>query len=107
LFQLPPSKLSHSQEPRFLHHYTSDQTYLKPIPHQKINLHQILDIDTIDWSDIEIDLPVSQQRIINIKDEFSHLYYLLIQSTIKGMVSYSQVLQAIKIDIGETWRIQT
>ena len=71
--------------------------------YNKIVNHQILDIDTIDWSDIEIDLPVSQQRIINIKDEFSHLYYLLIQSTIKGMVSYSQVLQAIKIDIGETY----
>lgn len=70
--------------------------------YNKIVNHQILDIDTIDWSDIEIDLPVSQQRIINIKDEFSHLYYLLIQSTIKGMVSYSQVLQAIKNDIGET-----
>lgn len=71
--------------------------------YNKIVNHQILDIDTIDWSDIEIDLPVSQQRIINIKDEFSHLYYLLIQSTIKGMVSYSQVLQAIKSDIGETY----
>ena len=71
--------------------------------YNKIVNHQILDIDTIDWSDIEIDLPVSQQRVINIKDEFSHLYYLLIQSTIKGMVSYSQVLQAIKIDIGETY----
>lgn len=71
--------------------------------YNKIVNHQILDIDTIDWSDIEIDLPVSQQRIINIKDEFSHLYYLLIQSTLKGMVSYSQVLQAIKSDIGETY----
>lgn len=42
--------------------------------YNKIVNHQILDIDTIDWSDIEIDLPVSQQRVINIKDEFSHLY---------------------------------
>ncbi|OAL80834.1 sigma-70 family RNA polymerase sigma factor [Acinetobacter sp. SFA] len=71
--------------------------------YNKIVSHQILDIDTIDWSDIEIDLPVNQERTINIKDEFSHLYYLLIQSATKGMVSYNQVLQAIKIDIGETY----
>jgi len=69
----------------------------------KIVNHQILDIDTIDWSDIEIDLPVSQQRIINIKDKFSHLYDLLIQSTTTGTVSYSQILQAFKIDIGEAY----
>lgn len=71
--------------------------------YNKIVSHQILDIDTIDWSDIEIDLPVNQERTKNIKDEFSHLYYLLIQSATKGMVSYNQVLQAIKIDIGETY----
>lgn len=71
--------------------------------YNKIVNHQILDIDTIDWSDIEIDLPVSQQRIINIEDKFSHLYDLLIQSTTTGTVSYSQILQAFKIDIGEAY----
>lgn len=69
----------------------------------KIVSHKILDIDTIDWSDIEIDLPVNQEKTINIEDRFSNLYYLLIQSSTQGMVSYNQILQAIKVDIGEAY----
>lgn len=69
----------------------------------KIVSHQILDIDTIDWSDIEIDLPVNQEKTINIEDSFSNLYYLLMQSSAQGMVSYNKILQAIKIDIGEAY----
>ncbi|MDY6456807.1 sigma-70 family RNA polymerase sigma factor [Acinetobacter faecalis] len=71
--------------------------------YNKIVKHQILDTDTIDWSDIEIDLPVCQQRIINIEDKFSHLYDLLIQSITAGVVSYKQILQAIKVDIGAAY----
>lgn len=69
----------------------------------KIVTHQILDIDTIDWSDIEIDLPVKQEKTINIEEKFSNLYYLLIQSSAQGMVSYNQILLAIKSDIGEAY----
>lgn len=69
----------------------------------KIVNHQILDIDTIDWSDIEIDLPVNQGKTINIEERFSNLYYLLIRSSTHGMVSYNQILQAINVDIGEAY----
>lgn len=69
----------------------------------KIVTHQYLDIDTIDWSDIEIDLPIKQEKTINIEEKFSNLYYLLIQSSTQGMVSYNQILQAIKSDIGEAY----
>lgn len=69
----------------------------------KIVSHKIIDVDTIDWSDIEIDLPIIQEKIVNIKDKFCHLYYLLIQSSAQGKVLYNQILQSINVDIGETY----
>lgn len=73
------------------------------IIHIKLSSHKILHTDVMDWSDIEIDLPIIQKKEVDFYNHFPYLYDLLINCSFTKVISYNQILTAVSKDIGKVF----